>query len=121
MTIPSVQYVADHLLASIGWGSVIAFFGSLAWFLIKTKTKASDFLARVNNEWAEARNDLKEAKAKLDTATSNHLTHIEIATTTTAGLMERQNSLLERIVDANTQNSVSLAKTLTLLEVFTSK
>jgi FixJ family two-component response regulator len=119
--IPSVQYIADHLLESVGWGSVITFFGSLAWFLLKTKAKASDFISKVSSEWSEAREDIKEAKAKLETATTNHLTHIEAATSTTAALMERQNGILERIVDANTQNSVALAKTLTLLQVFTSK
>lgn len=115
MSFPSVQSVADHLLATLGWGSVIAFFGSLAVFLIKTKSKASGFLSRVSSEWKEAREDIKEAKAKLDTATSNHLTHIEAATSATVTLMERQNDLLIRVVDSNVQNAVTLAKIETLL------
>jgi hypothetical protein len=118
---PSLQYIAEHVISIFGWGSVIAFFGSLAWFLIKTKSKATEFIFKVSNEWSEARQDIKDAKAKLDTATTNHLTHIEIATATTAALMERQNGLLERMIDSNTENSVALAKTLTLLQVYTSK
>jgi FixJ family two-component response regulator len=117
VTFPTVQQVADHLLAPLGWGSVIAFFGSSAWFLIKTKAKASDFISKVSNEWSEAREDIKEAKAKLETATSNHLTHIEAATATTAALMERQNDMLSRLVESTNQNAVALGKIEALLRI----
>jgi formate-dependent nitrite reductase cytochrome c552 subunit len=107
---PSVQTVVDHLLAPVGWGAVITFFGSVAWFLLKTKGKASDLISRLSNEWSEARQDIRDSKSRIDLAVSNHLTHIEAATSTTAALLERQNEMFGRLVDSTTQNAVTLAK-----------
>src|SRR6185437_10450139 len=117
MLLPTVQSILDHLLATLGWGSVITFFGSLAWFLLKLRGKATDLVSTVTAEWQQARQDIRDAKTTLDLAVGNHLAHVEAATATTAVLMQRQNGMLGRLVDSTAQNAVTLGKIETLLDL----
>lgn len=101
--IPTVQSVVDHLLATIGWGSVIAWCLSSAALFFRLRSKISD----AANEWKAARKDLEETKAKVDLALTNHLPHIETYTGTTVAVLQRQNDILDK-VNENTTRMVTL-------------
>ncbi len=104
--------ILTKYLPHIGWGSIITSCATVVWLLIRLAFKANGFLGKVTNEWSEAKRDIAKSKEILETATSNHLSHIEAST-------ERTAQAVEKLADATSDNTLALTKVVTLLETQT--